>query len=666
MIAKRDFNFTSHFFAVAFLVALCAMVLFSTKALGWMAGHGRITNGAIETLPQWQKDFLGDQNKPLAWRYSFYPDWHHGKTRAETAPYIMPELKTGPKTNEMALHVNSTEELKRKVYRFYVDKALPLMANPETKIDGIKFMGTFIHLLEDRGCPAHSFPKDLFFKKFKMFAPPTESDFTWLHGPIEDINVEYTTPKGYKPQLLATNAEELVWVLLKKNQKLETQARSYILPILEQVYKKDKKKKRALQNEIAQEVTKLVADFIYTSICIATKRFDQNPAELQKISAAARTCKDFDIKGASEQEISDEYKRLFSWGNTYADLTQRALATLLASLSDKLSTSQKKAIAEYANRVEQAMPAGLEKCAAALRLNGNALHMFSGAEGDRDILEFIMRGAIENLQLRNMSEAGKYLGLIAHVIADRNSPADLYTKDYISYYFRDFLPAPENKKDFWQTAEAIFAYDQLLKLTARPKSLGESAGEITFNINNRLRNDSRLLARQNFIPLIRALQKGDKEAADHFRQEIATNAIADIADVYYSIFAVAFGSKVETATNVSFVEVSEVPPTIDPTRSWEYSLYRNHLRHHWNLMPYCGIIFKNISGGYNHPPTPQKPLMLWVDNKVKTYPIGLAQSKDFGHCRLSGSDPDNILQYILYQDVTCIYSVNIWPYRQSS
>lgn len=168
-------------------------------------------------------------------------------------------------------------------------------------------------------------------------------------------------------------------------------------------------------------------------------------------------------------------------------------------------------------------------------------------------------------------------------------------------------------------------------MTIRPKSLGDSAEEISFRLYNRLRGNSRLLAQRKFIPLISALQAGDTVAADKLRLEMATNAIADIADVYYSIFAVAFNRKVETAKSVTFIEVPEVPPMVDPERSWEYSLYRNQLRHHWNLIPYCGMIFKNISGGYNHPPTPQKPLMLRVDNEIKTYPIGLAQSKDYGH-----------------------------------
>lgn len=602
----------------------------------WSMAHKWITKDAIKTLPQWQKDFLGNEKKPLANRYCFYPDWHNGKTRKETTQYIMPVLKTGRTNDEIPLHVMATDRINTRLYRFYIYKIISLMKNRKTRVEGIRFMGTFFHALEDRGAPAHSFAQDLLFEKMKEFRPPPAGGkFIMIHGKLEDLNVEYTGLSNYKPKLMATTPNELLWVLRKRIYDLNTEARSYVLPILREVYQGHKLKSRSIQNEIALKNTELIADFMYTCISIASERFDCDREQLAKISAIAHSCEKTDLSRPSIKKIASEYKRLFSWGESYADLVAKAFALIPPEASQVLSASQKKTIGQYAVDLENSdlrfLPE-MKDCKAAFELDGNAIHMFSEPHWDRDIFKFIIKKAIDSIRGNNFQKAKKYLSLIAHVISDRNSPADMYTKDFYCYYFRDFLPAPKGKKNFWKTNSALFEYRTPMKqITNKPKLLGESAKEISFQIFNRLRTNSRLIARRSYIDLISALFADDTITANRVRHMMAANAVRDIADVYYSILIASIGNTKKQETPYSFVRVPEAPPPLNPKKSWGDNLFQHYLRHHWHLMPYCGIMFKNISGGYNHPPTPQKPLMLNVDGKHTPFTVGFSQSYDYGH-----------------------------------
>lgn len=59
------------------LLCFCALMLAPRQSLAWGEPHHAITSAALEVLPAWQKEILGEELAPLAAAYCLIPDKVH-------------------------------------------------------------------------------------------------------------------------------------------------------------------------------------------------------------------------------------------------------------------------------------------------------------------------------------------------------------------------------------------------------------------------------------------------------------------------------------------------------------------------------------------------------------------------------------------------------------
>jgi hypothetical protein len=254
----------------AALLAALSLSLAPSPACGWGAPHSTITRAAAAVLPDWQKQLLGAELKPLGDHHCLIPDLVF--TDKESAPFATMTNYPGVRYLKL-LHVPATPQENGEVLRYFVGRAAASF--DEGKLgDAARYAGTLVHVLEDWGCPAHAVPNDNMFTLFKQFLPPPESyRHTLLHSPVESGT--FAVDIGdYQPRLLGTSADEAAFNLLLRVQGATVQARGQVIPIIQALYSGNTNAANAAQQAAAVYDAKVVADALFTLCCLGRKRFD--------------------------------------------------------------------------------------------------------------------------------------------------------------------------------------------------------------------------------------------------------------------------------------------------------------------------------------------------------------------------------------------------------
>jgi hypothetical protein len=242
---------------------------------GWGSPHSTITCAALETLPAWQKEKLGNEWTPLGVLYCAIPDLVY--TRKDLAPYAMLDSRPGIVylTN---LHLPATPQENFEILRFFIGKAVASLQT-NNLAGAARYCGTLAHVLEDWGCPAHAVPGDNMFTLFKQFLPPPPTfQNTLLHGPIEN-GTFVLSPGGRPPCLLGTSVNEAAFHLLRRAQDATLRARSQIIPIIQSLYAGDTNAVNSAQKVVADFDVQVVADALHTVFCLGHKTFDARDQE---------------------------------------------------------------------------------------------------------------------------------------------------------------------------------------------------------------------------------------------------------------------------------------------------------------------------------------------------------------------------------------------------
>ena len=247
---------------------------------GWGGPHTVITRAACDTLPQWQKDLWGDELTALGDSYCLIPDRVY--EGMEIARFAMIDSKPGV-IYLISLHLPPETVEGYQLLEFFSRKAVSSFKDGQ-KGDAARYAGTVSHMLEDWGCPAHAVPGDNMFTLFKQFMPPPEDqENTLLHGPVENGNFTLDL-QDYKPRLLGTTVEEAAFNLLNRSHLTTVYARGQVIPIINGLYEKDDDAVNNAQQKAALLDAEIVADALYTIICIAEQNFEpQEVAALQRM-----------------------------------------------------------------------------------------------------------------------------------------------------------------------------------------------------------------------------------------------------------------------------------------------------------------------------------------------------------------------------------------------
>jgi hypothetical protein len=249
----------------------CALLL-PGRALAWGEPHHAITRAAIAVLPPWQRDLLGAEATALGDRYCLIPD--HVFTDRENARFAQMDSAPGEVYLKI-LHLPTQQPEVSEVIRYFMERAVLSLREGRTG-DAARYMGTLSHQIEDYGSPSHTVPGDNMFTLLQQFLPPSEATKDQLmHGPIENGDFAVTLAE-YHPVLLGATVDEASWRLMHRLHEAILNARSTTIPILQALYAEDKESVVKHQLRAAVVDGQVLADALYTIICLGTNRIAEN------------------------------------------------------------------------------------------------------------------------------------------------------------------------------------------------------------------------------------------------------------------------------------------------------------------------------------------------------------------------------------------------------
>lgn len=278
------------------------------SAFGWGEPHHAITRAALQVLPSWQQQLLGEEAAKLGDNYCLIPD--NVFSDKANAAYAKMESKPDEVYLKI-LHLPTEQPEYLEVLRYFMDKAVTSLHDHKPG-DAARYMGTICHTLEDYGSPSHTVPGDNMFTLLQQFLPPTEvMKDKLMHGPIENGNFKVSIG-GYKPSLLGTTVNEASWRLMHRVHEGIINARSTTIPIMQALYAADQPTVVKHQLRAAEMDAQIVADACYTILCLGAQKFqDQEPEPLKQVQIGAF----FPLEAAGLYYPQTQFSGAPNWGH---------------------------------------------------------------------------------------------------------------------------------------------------------------------------------------------------------------------------------------------------------------------------------------------------------------------------------------------------------------
>jgi len=244
--------------------------------LGWSGGHVAIRSRAVQYLPRWQRELLNPVVERLCREYASLQDQQAAGNRPDLDPYcIVPDA-------ELSLHdINDVADsaIGMQWYLSQICKHIRAQQLDEAA----KFLGVFCHWIEDPGAPGfHCIEGIVNEYGLRELLPPPEDKrkHHYLYGYMGLVaQDEYNLPqKPYTPQLLGSTIAQAALHLFQQQRQLAHRARASVIPVLQSELYGDGAAADAERTLLAQDNAQLIADLMYTALCLATDRVD--PAEV--------------------------------------------------------------------------------------------------------------------------------------------------------------------------------------------------------------------------------------------------------------------------------------------------------------------------------------------------------------------------------------------------
>lgn len=282
-------NCLRHFQRPLLVLCLFTLTLAPRKSLAWGEPHGAITQAALEVLPSWQKEILGDELAPMAGYYCTIPDLVQNSSLLRDkgdAKFAMMASQPG-KVYLLKLHLPSAEQPENlETLRYFISQSVTALKAGKVG-DAARFMGTICHLIEDFGSPAHTMPGDNMFTLLQQFMPPSEKmQGRLLHSPIESGTFKVDL-HDYQPGLLGLTVEEASWRLLHRVHEGIINARSTTFPIIQALYADDGAAMLAGQMKAATMDARILADALHTILCLGADKFHDAGQEALRTAGIA-------------------------------------------------------------------------------------------------------------------------------------------------------------------------------------------------------------------------------------------------------------------------------------------------------------------------------------------------------------------------------------------
>jgi hypothetical protein len=265
-------------------IAVCGIALLALTQQAWSWGepHRTIARAVVQTLPAWQRDLIKAEIKDYTYTYCLYPD--SAPNDPVTKPYVMPGAGMG-------MHLPQSRIQNQAILDYYFPLVARNLATNNIR-EAMRQFGSLTHYLEDSCCPGHirygdkGFPEGApflnmleFFKQY-MDVPPEKASAA-LHSVVDaggftDAQLAKAL-EGYKPRLLGATVDEALFFAGQRHEDMHTQAAHHLIPMLQAYFKDDTQTFGAEGLAVAELGARLVADVLYTLICISENKVD--PAE---------------------------------------------------------------------------------------------------------------------------------------------------------------------------------------------------------------------------------------------------------------------------------------------------------------------------------------------------------------------------------------------------
>ena len=268
------------------MLALVIVLVFATPAelLAWGEMHSRITEAALDALPDWQRQLIAAQRSTLIDFDCMIPDLARAATNRKTLGRFVLLPNGDTFTHEPHSRQHNVTQM-----QYYFEQAVQHVRTNELD-EASRYAGCLLHFLEDCGSPAHSIPGDNQHGLMKDLLPVPEAyrDLP-LHGLIESGSLKIDLA-GYHPQLLGTTPGEAVSNLVERFNAMIRNARSQVIPILRGVFTNSQEEIDKGRLRAATMDAQVAADALYTIFSIARDRFESDEkARLETVDVSALT-----------------------------------------------------------------------------------------------------------------------------------------------------------------------------------------------------------------------------------------------------------------------------------------------------------------------------------------------------------------------------------------
>ncbi len=169
---------------------------------------------------------------------------------------------------------------------------------------------------------------------------------------------------------------------------------------------------------------------------------------------------------------------------------------------------------------------------------------FSGNGSDpgpeEHIIRYYLKTILDLLRAKEVTESARFAGSFAHMIQDFSTAVHLINNNLLNNLF-----PPENGKYFF--------YHRLVDswpfhpedISGEPKLLGRTLDEAAFVINEKL-GSAMERGLHRLIPFLTAIRDGRREEADRISQTMNGDAVLFTADLWHTLFCIAFQRFSET------------------------------------------------------------------------------------------------------------------------
>ncbi len=265
-----------------------AMLTLSSPTVAWGRGHSIIRSWAVAQLPDWQQRSLAPVAEKLTRDCLSLQDTYAGSKDPALAPYC------DPANAQVSLHDVVDPVPAGRGMVWYLERVTDCW-QAERWDDAARYLGVLCHWLEDPGSPsAHALHCVGITEAMlrDLLPPPADKAkfaYTYGHHGIADTG-QYTIPADARrtPRLLGATILEAAFALLHGQRRVARLARAMVLPMLSAQLHANPAEADLLRGEQARLTAELVADALYTALCLATGRID--PAE-------ARACDGLPVAG---------------------------------------------------------------------------------------------------------------------------------------------------------------------------------------------------------------------------------------------------------------------------------------------------------------------------------------------------------------------------------